>query len=181
VGSGRRYMANERARQLRKSMTPQEVKLWVQLRSWRSRGFHFRRQAPRGGYILDFVCLRERLVVEVDGGQHGAGGQVTRDGVRDDYFAMRGFKVLRFWNNDIDRNLAGVLDCIDRELRNCQSPTPALRADPPPDGGGMKRQTPDALGRSKEGPHGDGCAPSPLAAGSPEGSRTRPCSRPATD
>jgi very-short-patch-repair endonuclease len=61
-------MANELARQLRKTMTPQEVKLWVHLRKWRSRGFHFRRQAPRGGYIVDFVCLRERLVIEVDGG-----------------------------------------------------------------------------------------------------------------
>src|SRR5207247_1221340 len=113
---------------LRKSMTPQEVKLWVHLRSWRSRGFHFRRQAPRGGFILDFVCLRERLIIEVDGGQHGAGGRARADRMRDQSFAMRGFKVLRFWNNDIDRNLEGVLDCIDRECRGRRSPTPALRA-----------------------------------------------------
>jgi hypothetical protein len=50
-------------------MTPQEVKLWVHLRSWRKRGFHFRRQSPREGYI-DFVCMKHRLVIEVDGGQH---------------------------------------------------------------------------------------------------------------
>src|SRR3954465_973228 len=63
-------MANEIARALRKRMTPQEVKLWVHLRSWRTRGFHFRRQAPRDDFIVDFVCLKHRLIVEVDGGQH---------------------------------------------------------------------------------------------------------------
>src|SRR5262249_58104773 len=62
-------MANEMARSLRKRMTRQEVKLWVHLRSWRKRGFHFRRQAPRDDFIVDFVCLRQRLVIEVDGGQ----------------------------------------------------------------------------------------------------------------
>jgi very-short-patch-repair endonuclease len=61
-------MANTRARQLRKTMTPQEVKLWVHLRSWKSRGYHFRRQAPREKYIVDFVCLRKHLIVELDGG-----------------------------------------------------------------------------------------------------------------
>ena len=63
-------MANEIARRLRKTMTPQEVKLWVHLRSWRQRGFHFRRQSPRAGYIVDFVCMKQKLIVEVDGGQH---------------------------------------------------------------------------------------------------------------
>jgi very-short-patch-repair endonuclease len=61
-------MANEIARSLRKRMTPQEVKLWVHLRSWRKRGFHFRRQSPRDDFIVDFVCLKQRLVIEVDGG-----------------------------------------------------------------------------------------------------------------
>ena len=51
-------------------MTPQEVKLWVHLCSWRERGFHFRRQSPRDGLIVDFVCLKQKLVVDVDGGQH---------------------------------------------------------------------------------------------------------------
>ena len=60
-------MANEIARKLRKTMTPQEVKLWVHLRSWRRRGFHFRRQSPRDGFIVNFVCLKQKLVVEVDG------------------------------------------------------------------------------------------------------------------
>ena len=56
-------MANQLARKLRKTLTSQEVKIWVHLRSWRNRGFHFRRQSPRDGYIVDFVCLKHRLVV----------------------------------------------------------------------------------------------------------------------
>ena len=64
-------MANQIARGLRKRMTPQEVKLWVHLRSWRTRGLHFRRSIVRAMYfIVDFVCLKHRLIVEVDGGQH---------------------------------------------------------------------------------------------------------------
>ena len=60
-------MANERARQLRRSLTPQEVKLWVHLRQWRDRGYHFRRQRPHGSYVVDFVCLKHHLVIEIDG------------------------------------------------------------------------------------------------------------------
>jgi very-short-patch-repair endonuclease len=115
-------MANARARHLRKVMTPQEVKLWVHLRSWRTRGFHFRRQAPRDGYILDFVCMRHRLIVEVDGGQHNIDAHAIRDGARDMKFSQQGFKVLRFWNSDVDRNLSGVLQVIDDELQR-SSPT----------------------------------------------------------
>ena len=102
-------MASEIARGLRKRMTRQEVKLWVHLRSWRERGFHFRRQAPREGYIVDFVCLRRRLVIEVDGGQHNFDAHARRDAKRDRNFADKGFKVLRF----IDENLEGVLMVID--------------------------------------------------------------------
>jgi very-short-patch-repair endonuclease len=94
-------------------MTPQEVKLWGHLRSWRNRGFHFRRQAPRQGYVLDFVCLKRRVIVEVDGGQHNFSAHARRDAQRDDHFVKRGFRVLRFWNNDIDRNLEGVLMQIE--------------------------------------------------------------------
>jgi very-short-patch-repair endonuclease len=66
-------MANQIARRLRKMLTPQEVKMWNHLRAWRDQGFHFRRQAPRHGFIVDFVCLKYRLVVEIDGGQHNLG------------------------------------------------------------------------------------------------------------
>jgi very-short-patch-repair endonuclease len=128
-------MANEIARGLRKRMTPQEVKLWVHLRSWRKRGFHFRRQAPRDGYIVDFVCLKHRLLVEVDGGQHNFDAHVRHDARRDNQFADQGFRVLRFWNNEIDRNPDGALTLIDDALRK---PPPGLATlgHPPPSGEG---------------------------------------------
>ena len=118
-------MANEVARRLRKSMTRQEVKLWVHLRSWRARGYHFRRQAPCIGYIVDFMCLRARLVIEVDGGQHNSGREAANDRLRDQRLVAAGFRVLRYWNNEVDGNLEGVLEDIDRVLR-IQRPTPSL-------------------------------------------------------
>src|SRR5436853_7133870 len=90
-------MADETARSLRKRMTVQEVKVWVHLRSWRKQGFHFRRQAPRETYILDFVCLKHRLIVEVDGGQHNFDRHAQSDTRRDGAFVEQGFRVLRFW------------------------------------------------------------------------------------
>jgi very-short-patch-repair endonuclease len=124
-------MANERARTLRKSMTPQEVKLWVHLRAWRSRGFHFRRQSPRDGFILDFVCLKHRLVVEVDGGQHNLPRHAKHDRQRDANFSNDGFRILRFWNSEVDENLDGVLERIDSELRKTIT-HPARSAHHPP-------------------------------------------------
>ena len=120
-------MANEIARSLRKRMTPQEVKLWVHLRSWRKRGFHFRRQAPRDGHIVDFVCLKHGVIVEVDGGQHNFDAHARRDALRDNHFASEGFRILRFWNTDIDRNLEGVLTVIDEALRKPPTRPPSLR------------------------------------------------------
>jgi very-short-patch-repair endonuclease len=121
-------MANQRARSLRKTMTPQEVKLWVHLRSWRALGFHFRRQVPRAGYILDFVCLNHRLIVEVDGGQHNSELH-NRDQKRDAHFESLEFQILRFWNHDVDQNLAGVLETIDSAI---QTPPDRLRRSPSP-------------------------------------------------
>jgi len=99
-------------------MTPQEVKLWVYLRSWRTRGFHFRRQVPREGFILDFVCLRHRLIIEVDGGQHNSGPQANRDQKRDAHFESLKFRILRFWNHEVDKNLPGVLETINFALED---------------------------------------------------------------
>ena len=130
-------MANELARRLRKTMTPQEVKLWANLRSWRSQGLHFRRQAPRGTYVVDFVCLKSRLIVEVDGGQHGYPTNVRRDGERDRRLTRRnGFRVLRFWNGEVDRSLDGVLETILAAVaERPAAPPTALRAVPPPRSG----------------------------------------------
>ncbi len=103
-------MANESARALRKRMTPQEVKLWVHLRALKGQGFHFRRQAPREGYIVDFACLKAKLVIEIDGAQHGEPRQMQRDVERDAKLVAAGFKVLRFWNNEVNENLDGVVE-----------------------------------------------------------------------
>ncbi len=105
-------MANERARQLRKTMTPHEVRLWLALRQLREQGLHFRRQVPRSGYILDFACLKARLAVEVDGEHHGFELHLGHDETRDAVLAENGFLTLRFWNQEIFRNLDGVVETI---------------------------------------------------------------------
>jgi len=105
-------LANENARALRKNLTPQEVKLWVKLRELKPLGFHFRRQAPIGRYIVDFVSFRSQLIIEADGGQHGMLDGNRSDQIRDAFLQSQGFRVLRFWNSDIDANLAGVMESI---------------------------------------------------------------------
>ena len=127
-------MAEEIARSLRRCMTPQEVKLWVNLRGLKAEGFHFRRQCPIGGYIVDFAEKSHGLVIEVDGSQHGMGGHVERDCLRDAELARRGFKVLRFWNIDIDQTLDGTMDCILWELS--PPPHPRRSGGPSPTGEG---------------------------------------------
>jgi very-short-patch-repair endonuclease len=108
-------MPNELARHLRKTMTPQEVKLWVHLRELKDQGLHFRRQVPREGYIVDFACLKSKLVIEIDGAQHGEPTELQRDANRDAKLTAAGFKVLRFWNNEVNQNLDGVVEAIYRE------------------------------------------------------------------
>lgn len=76
-------------------------------------GLSFRRQYPLDGFILDFVCFRPKLIIEVDGGQHSGS---EADGVRDAHFAAAGFLVLRFWNNEVERNLDGVCGHILAEV-----------------------------------------------------------------
>jgi very-short-patch-repair endonuclease len=134
----------ERARVLRKRMTPQEIRLWVRLRSLRAIGWHFRRQAPVGPHIVDFACLRQRLVVEVDGGQHAMQPHQRNDLVRSEFLKASGFRVLRFWNSDIDRNLEGAVETILSEL-SCLSELSGPHPDrlapvaSPPAGRGRKR------------------------------------------
>ena len=121
-------LANENARALRKRLTPQEVKLWVKLRDMKALGFHFRRQAPIGRYIVDFVSFGTRLVIEADGGQHGMPTGAQADKVRDEFLGSQGFRVLRFWNSDIDANLDGVLENI---LNALEHPPPGASRHPP--------------------------------------------------
>lgn len=128
-------MANENARRLRKSLTPQEVKLWVRLRSLKGRGFHIRRQAPVGPYIVDFVCFSRKIIIEADGGQHGLPPHLEQDRMRDAFLRSQGYRIMRFWNSDIDANLDGVMAVIAAALK---SPHPDRLApvDPPHEGEG---------------------------------------------
>lgn len=101
-----------RARELRKSMTRYEVKLWLRLRELKAQGFRFRRQVPLEKWILDFTCMANRIVVEVDGNQHGFAEQLRKDSVRDAYLKEAGFTVLRFGNDEIWENIEGVVATV---------------------------------------------------------------------
>ena len=104
---------------LRKRPTDAEQLLWKQLRLKQIEGFKLRRQQPIDNYIVDFVCFEKRIVIEVDGGQHAI--QSEYDIARDTYLRKQGFQVLRFWNNEVMKNINGVLEVI-RE--SCLSPAP---------------------------------------------------------
>lgn len=98
----------EVARKLRRRMTPEEKILWNELRSGKL-GVSFRRQEPIGQYVVDFVCYAHRLVIELDGLQHL---NSNADRIRDQFLNIEGFTVLRFWNHDIQDDLAQVLQEI---------------------------------------------------------------------
>jgi very-short-patch-repair endonuclease len=122
-----RSTLRQKAKDLRKNMTEAEKRLWTQLRRRRVLGCKFRRQQPLGEYIVDFVCLSERLIVELDGGQHAR--DVAYDKCRDRWFIAQGFTVLRFWNNDVFDNINGVMyrisDALTCSLENDRRPPPA--------------------------------------------------------
>ena len=110
-------MVNARARELRNNMSDAERRLWRVLRSRRIDGARFRRQQPIGRYIVDFVCLERRLVIEVDGGQHTQDDQIARDALRDRWLASEAYRVLRVTTTDVFANPAGVADTIWAALR----------------------------------------------------------------
>ena len=115
------------ARLLRNNPTDAESKLWYFL-SRKNLGVKFRRQAPIGKYIVDFVCYEKGLVVEVDGSQHF---ESIKDHVRDAWLKSQGFSILRFWDNQVLENPDGVTDKIFERLQ-----TPSLN--PSPQGGGKQ-------------------------------------------
>ena len=98
-------------------MTPWEVKAWVYLRQWRGEGLHFRRQAPIGPYVVDFVCHKARLIVELDGSGHAKSEQLEHDRRRDAWLRNEGYEVVRLWNFAIDEDLTGALDHICEQAR----------------------------------------------------------------
>jgi very-short-patch-repair endonuclease len=91
------------SRNFRKRQTDAESLLWRHLRGKQVEGFRFRRQHPIGRYIVDFVCLEERLILEIDGGQHDI--EKDKDQERTNWLVTEGYRVLRFWNNDVLTNL----------------------------------------------------------------------------
>jgi very-short-patch-repair endonuclease len=97
------------ARRMRRDMTEAEDRLWRELRSRRLDRIKFRRQVPIGSYIADFACLDARLIVEIDGSQHA---ESRHDVVRDAELKRRGFRVLRFWNDDVLKDINSVCDTI---------------------------------------------------------------------
>ncbi len=107
-------MPNKNARTLRKTMTEAERALWWLLREKQIGGHRFRRQVPIDHYIVDFACFEARLVIEVDGGQHS---ESQSDMTRDAYLEAHGFRVLRFWNNEVLGNREGVVARITEALR----------------------------------------------------------------
>ena len=101
---------------LRTNQTSWEHKLWYHLRGGRFFGLKFKRQVMIGEYIADFCCNEKKLIIEVDGSQHGEQQTKSKDEERDKYFQLHGYVVLRFWNNEIDDNLQGVLEIIKRSV-----------------------------------------------------------------
>ena len=106
--------AIRKAREMRKALTPPEARLWVQPRRFREAGFPFGRKTAFGGYFLDFVCLRSRLVIEVDGRTHET--RIEHDRTRDAVLLREGFKTVRFTNEDVRDHIDWVMDRIRAEL-----------------------------------------------------------------
>src|ERR1700677_4054457 len=132
-----------RARTMRGMPTDAELRLWRLLRDRRLNGVKFRRQVPLGPYIVDFLCVKAKLIVEADGSQHA---ESLRDTIRDAYLASQGWKGLRFWNNEVAENREGVLEKILAHARPSSGPSGHL--------------LPEGEGRSEPLlPQGEGGAP----------------------
>ena len=125
-------MGLDHAKTLRKTMTDAERRLWYRLRAHRFAGEKFKRQVPIDRYIVDFACLNRKLVIELDGGQHS---DSSTDQARDERIRQKGFRILRFWNNDVLKNTEGVLTEIINALESSRivfpSPGSDLRSSPP--------------------------------------------------
>jgi very-short-patch-repair endonuclease len=113
-------------------MTDAEVRLWMELQHQQLGGHKFRRQVAIGPHIVDFACLKQRLLIEVDGGQHNDQTHKTVDVSRDSWLASEGYRVLRFWNHDVLANTESVLEVIWSALQKHSEPPPL----PSPQGGG---------------------------------------------
>ena len=104
------------AKLLRKNITSQERKLWNILRNNQFHGLKFKRQVPIGNYVADFVCEIHNIIIELDGGQHNEQTIIENDKKRTKFLENIGYKILRFWNNEIDNNIDGVCDVIYKTI-----------------------------------------------------------------
>lgn len=124
-------LALKRAKALRTNQTEHERKLWHYVRGHRFAGFKFRRQQPMGHYIVDFICHAAKLIVELDGEQHGEDAAQLHDEKRALYLEQSSYRVLRFSNHEFSRHTQSVLDAIYHALTN---PSPGPSGHPLPQG-----------------------------------------------
>ena len=99
-------------RKLRRDQTPWEIKVWNALRNRQIGWMKFRRQFQIGTFVVDFCCIEKKLIVELDGGHHNEDQNRLKDEARQRYLESQGYKMLRFWNNELDANLEGVIEQI---------------------------------------------------------------------
>src|SRR5690348_6100409 len=126
---GRARELRDRAREMRANPTPAERRLWAMLRDRRMPSFKFKRQHVIAPYIVDFACLERSLIIEADGGQHS---DKESDRRRDAYLRRKGYRVLRFWNNDVIENTSGVFELIYAELHTPHPPAASQWVPPSP-------------------------------------------------
>ena len=112
-----RHSSINKARVFRKTMTDGEQKLWSRLRG-KQLEYYFRRQTPIGKYIVDFVCLKEKLIVEIDGSQHYTPTGKEHDRIRDQFLQRQGFRILRFNSVEVLDNTDGIIEVIYQKLTN---------------------------------------------------------------
>ena len=104
------------AKTLRKNSTIQEKRLWNILKNRKFHNLKFKRQNPIGRYIVDFICYEKKLIIEIDGGQHNEEKNIKEDIERTTFLKNLGFKVIRFWNNDVYQNIDGIIAEIEKHI-----------------------------------------------------------------
>jgi very-short-patch-repair endonuclease len=134
-------MSREHAKDLRGRMTDAERRLWYRLRAHRLNGHKFKRQVPVGPYVVDFASLDRKLIIEVDGGQHA---ESSADRRRDAFLRGQGYRVIRFWNNDVLRQTDSVLEEIVAAIENAAAPLPARCARHPLPEGEREKKEPES-------------------------------------